>query len=302
MSKEINNKKPYIKKLGTIDCDIVETTPVVFDGRLFRFEYIRHPQYLPNQTGDSYFRFIDVESGLALPSFAVGRHLGSAYSDESGVYAFGVNEWGGNTIQGFRSDDMYTWESYPAIVLPGWGMFNTSVYKADGIYVMAIEIDAPPEETGVRFTIRFAVSNNLRDWKLTPGECVFSKDRYTACPALRFVNGLYYMIYLEEKSDPSYVPYIVRSVNLVDWETSPLNPVLVYSDEDRIIANPRLNDSQKERISTAININNSDVDLCEFEGQTHLYYSWGDQQGKEFLSYAIYNGSLLDFLEGFFPE
>ena len=33
--------KPRIEKLGTIDCDMVETTPIVFGGRLYRFEYVR---------------------------------------------------------------------------------------------------------------------------------------------------------------------------------------------------------------------------------------------------------------------
>ena len=35
---------------------------VVFRGRLYRFEYVRK-DYKPNTTGDSYFRFIDVETG-----------------------------------------------------------------------------------------------------------------------------------------------------------------------------------------------------------------------------------------------
>lgn len=294
--------RPSITKLGTIDCDIVETTPIIFHDRLYRFEYIRYPQYVPNKTGDTYFRFVDVESGDVSLPFAEGWHLGSAYSDESGVYAFGVNEWGGSTIQGFRSDDMRNWESYPVIVLPGWGFFNTSVCRTDEAYVMAIEIDAPPEETGVRFTIRFAISHNLRDWSLTPGDCVFAKDRYTACPALRYINGLYYMIYLEEKPGPAYVPYIVRSTDLIEWESSPYNPIFVYSDEDKIIANPNLDFNQREYISGAVNINNSDVDLCEFNGQTHIYYSWGDQLGKEFLAHAVYDGSLMSFLEGYFPD
>jgi hypothetical protein len=65
---------PVITKLGTIDCDLVETTPVVFKGRLYRFEYVRK-NYKMNQTGDSYFRFIDHETGEATPSFAKGYHL-----------------------------------------------------------------------------------------------------------------------------------------------------------------------------------------------------------------------------------
>jgi hypothetical protein len=35
-------EKPIIKKLGTIDCNMVETTPVVFHDKLYRFEYVRN--------------------------------------------------------------------------------------------------------------------------------------------------------------------------------------------------------------------------------------------------------------------
>ncbi len=292
--------KPVIIKHGAIDCDIVETTPVVFNDRLYRFEYIRYPRYIPNTTGSSYFRFVDVESDDAAAPFAVGWHLGSAYAEGLSIYAFGVNEWGGNTIGGFKSNDMRSWESFTALSLDGWRFFNTSVCKTDSSYVMAIEIDAPPEETGVGFTIRFAVSDDLISWNLTPSECVFSKDRYTACPALRYVNGLFYMIYLEEKPGPSYVPYIVRSADLINWECSPYNPVLTYDDNDKIIANQKLSAAQRNIIKSAVNINNSDVDLCEFDGRVHIYYSWGNQQGNEFLAYAVHNGSLSSFLESFF--
>jgi len=47
--------------------------------------------------------------------------------------------------------------------------------------------------------------------------------------------------------------------------------------------------------------NNSDVDLCEFRGRTIITYSWGNQQGTEFLAEAVYDGSLASFLKGFFP-
>jgi hypothetical protein len=52
---------------------------------------------------------------------------------------------------------------------------------------------------------------------------------------------------------------------------------------------------------TESNRNNSDVDFCEFRGRTIIYYSWGDQQGTEFLAEAVYDGSLASFLKGFFP-
>jgi len=294
-------KKPMIKKLGTIDCDMVETTPVVFHNKLYRFEYVRN-NYEPNKTGDSYFRFIDVETGNATPAFAKGYHLGSAYVEGDTAYVYGVNIWDGERIQVFWSKDLENWSDKPALVLKDWGIFNTSVCKGkDGKYFMAFEIGRPPEETGAPFTNRFAESDDLLNWKLMPPEYVYSKDRYTACPALRYLDdGYYYMIYLEAKAGPSYVPYIVRSKDLVNWELSPLNPVLQFSDDDKVIANPKLNSDQRKRIAEAVNINNSDVDLCEFDRKVIIYYSWGNQQGIEHLAEAVYDGSLESFLKGFF--
>ncbi|MFH1006312.1 MAG: hypothetical protein V1800_02255 [Candidatus Latescibacterota bacterium] len=292
--------KPEIIKMGTIDCDMVETTPVVFSGRLHRFEYVRG-NYKPNQTGASYFRFVDVDSGQATPHFAAGYHLGSAHVQDDRAFVYGINDWGGSEMRVFWSDDLETWASQTAMNLPGWEIFNNSVCQGEGRFVMAFEIGAPPEETGDRFTMRFAESDDLLHWKLTPSECVFSKDRYTACPALRFLDGQYYMIYLEARPGPTYQPHIVRSPDLVHWESSPSNPMMQYSDEDKVIANPTLSESQRALIAGAVNINNSDVDLCEFGGRTILYYSWGDQLGAEFLAAARYEGALAEFLRGYFP-
>ena len=50
-----------------------------------------------------------------------------------------------------------------------------------------------------------------------------------------------------------------------------------------------------------VDLNNSDMDLCEFKGKTIIMYSWGNQQGTEFLGEAVYEGSLESFLKGFFP-
>ncbi|MBI4027540.1 MAG: hypothetical protein HY360_21315 [Verrucomicrobia bacterium] len=295
--------KVPIKKLGTIDCDMVETTPIVFHDRLYRFEYVR-ANYKPNKTGDSYFRFIDVESGKATPAFALGYHLGGAYVEADTVYVYGVNIWGGLKIQVFwsKDKDLETWSSKTALDLPGWGIYNNSVCKGPRGYTMAFEINKPPLEAGVPFTIRFAESNDLVNWKLTPSHCVYSKDRYTACPALRFYHSFYYMIYLEAKPGPTYETHIVRSKDLVDWQSSPFNPMMQFDPQDKIIGIPNLTTEQRERIAKAVNRNNSDVDLCEFNGKVIIYYSWGDQQGTEFLAHAVYNGSLESFLTGFFPE
>jgi hypothetical protein len=293
--------RPVITKLGTLDCDMVETTPVVFHGRLYRFEYVR-PGYLPNHTGDSYFRFVDVATGGFTPAFAAGYHLGSAFAEGDVMYAFGVSTWAGETVKVWRSEDLAHWTEATALHLPGWQIFNTSVCRGAAGYVMAFEIGAPPEETGVPFTIRFAASPDLTAWALTPPGCVFSKDRYTACPALRYLDGWYYMIYLEARPGPTYEEHIVRSRDLVKWEASPLNPVLQYSDEDKLIANAALTEEQRARIAGATNINNSDVDLCEFQGKVVITYSWGNQQGIEHLAEAVYEGTLAQFLKAWFAE
>jgi len=302
-------QQPAIKKLGTLSCDLVEATPVVYNNRLYRFEYVRS-RYKYNTTGDSYFRFVDVESDEPTPAFAHGYHLGSAHVEGDTIYAYGVKLWGESSIQVFWSKDFRNWEAKTSLDMPGFGIYNNSVCKCQDGYRMAIELGEPLEEVGERFTMRFAESCNLIDWKLMPSECIFSKDRYTACPALRFLDDYYYMIYLEETIEPvseinpwgySYVPHIVRSKDFTYWESSPYNPIITFDDEDRKIANPKLNAEERQRIATAVDVNNSDVDLCEFQGKTIINYSWGDQHRTEHLAEAIYEGSMADFLRGYFP-
>jgi alpha-L-fucosidase len=180
-------------------------------------------------------------------------------------------------------------------------LYNTSVCKGDGRYLMAIEVGEPKEVVGVPFTIFFAESLDLRTWKPLPQECVYSKEKYTACPALRYLDCYYYMLYLEARPGPTYESHIVRSKDLKRWESSRLNPLLAFSDDDKLIANKKLTTDQRQAIAQAKNINNSDVDLCEFQGKTVIYYSWGNQQGKEFLAEAIYEGTLASLLRGYFP-
>ena len=109
--------RPLIEKLGTIDCDMVETTPVVFHDRLYRFEYVRD-DYHANETGESYFRFVDVASGQPTPAFAAGYHLGSAFVQDDTAYVYGVDRWGGDTVRVFWSRDLQSWDSSEALVSP----------------------------------------------------------------------------------------------------------------------------------------------------------------------------------------
>jgi alpha-L-fucosidase len=288
--------------LGTIECDLVEATPVVFKRQLYRFEYVRARYYRKNKLGRPYFRFIHVATGRPTPPFAIGYELGSAYAEADTMYAYGVKGWGTDTVYVFWSKDLQHWSSAVALKLPGWAIYNTSVCKGKGRYVMAFEVGKPAEVAGRPFTNRFAVSDDLVHWQLLPEPHVFTKERYSACPSIRYLDGYFYMFYLEARPGPTYETHLVRSTDLVHWESSPLNPVLRHGPEDRRVANPQLSPAERKRIASATNINNSDFDLCEYNGRVVIYYSWGNQRGVEHLAEASYNGTLAQFLKGFFPR
>ncbi len=292
--------KPAIRKLGTIDLDLVETTPVVFQGKLYRFESVR-TRYRSNRLGRPYYRFVEVATGRTTPPFGKDHDLGSALVHEGTMYVFGPRGWGTSAIDVFWSRDLKHWQQAQALKLPGWELYNTSVCRTPQGFVMALEVGGPPEVAGVRFTARFAVSQDLRRWKLLPEPAVFTKKRYSACPTIRYLNGYYYMTYLERTGPRQYNTFLVRSRDLKHWESSPLNPFLQFDQQDKRIGNPRLDREARARIAAAYNCNNSDVDFCQFGPEVVIYYSWGNQRGVEFLAEARYRGTLAELLEGFFP-
>lgn len=49
-------------------------------------------------------------------------------------------------------------------------------------------------------------------------------------------------------------------------------------------------------------INNSDVDLIEYEGRTYLYYATGDQATWATIRVAMYDGLMKTFYEKHFPQ
>jgi len=268
--------------------------------RLWRFEWVRAGGGLPywgNDRHTNYFRFRDPASGELTPPFADGHEFGSAFVYEGKVYVTGT--LGRSAINLFVSNDLTNWESRP-VILPGrYGIFNTSLCRADGRFVLMFEIDKPAEEAGAAFTARFATSTDLQHWEMTPPECNYAKDRYTAPHALRWLDGWFYDFYLEAYQ--GYEMRVVRSRDLIHWEASSLNPVLRASLADKQIANPKLDESQRARIAQAVNRNNSDIDFCFWQGRLVISYSWGNQLGVEHLAEALYDGTEQQFLRGWFP-
>ncbi len=285
-----------IVKLGTIDCDLVETTPVVFDGKVYRFEYVRE-RYWNNRTGDSYFRFVSHTDGSHTTPFASGFHLGSAYVRQNNMIVTGVDDWGADKIHIFTSDDLNTWHDWVAFELPGYEIFNTSLIHDGERYVLMFEIGGPP--AGVGFTARFATSRDLKNWNILPPDYNYAMERYTAPHCLRYHDGYYYNFFLE--MNDGFEMRVVRSRDFVHWEASPLNPVLRSSADDKKIFNDGLTVACRKRIAEADNTNNSDFDFCEYRGKLIINYSWGNQMGEEFLAEASYEGTTEQFLASWFP-
>jgi len=295
--------RPQINKLGTIDCDMVETNPIVFKDRLYRFESVRK-NYHANVQENCYFRFVDCETGEVSQDFAYGYHLGRAFVEYGSVWVTAVTEPGSEYLEIFVTDDLKYWEQRSLLHLPGWEMYNSSVCtgKEKHGFVVMFGVGMPKEEAGVPLTARFATSDLLGHWVLTSRRWTYARGRYTAPHCLRYANGYYYNFYLEANKDKTYEQCVVRSKNLYQWEKSPLNPVLKASPEDRRIANPALTAEQRERIATAVNISNSNIGFCEYQGKLVINYSWGDQHGVEHLALAEFEGTEVEFLEGWFPE
>jgi len=210
--------------------------------------------------------------------------------------------FGSSKLVEFVSTDLVNWESFTVFEDRRFTMYNTSFCKGDGEYVLALEIGTPKEIVGESYTIIFAKSFVLRNWAFLDYEkYVFKKERYTACPAIRYEGGYYYMVYLELMTGYNCVPYIVRTKDFLSWELAPLNPIMFYGEEDRRIPNQAyFTEEEQEDTRKALDTNNSDVDFCEYKGKTVLTYSWGNQLGHEFLAWAEYSGPMREFFESFF--
>ena len=80
--------------------------------------------------------------------------------------------------------------------------------------------------------------------------------------------------------------------------------VLQADAADRCIAAGAVSPEKwRDKAATAVNINNSDLDMVEFDGNLELSYSWGNQHGIEFLARGVIRGiSEAGFCRGFFES
>ena len=294
-----------LRRLGTFDLDIAEANPVVFRGKPYLMEYIRNRKSTIYRDGCpvSHFRFRDMTDMKTFSApFGLGLHLGNAFVKDDHIVVTAVEDWGKGRFYELESDDMVHWTE-PRVILedPAWEGYNTSICEADGRYVMAFELGKPKELVHVAFTMFFAESTDLKTWRIIP-EAVFGRDIYTGAPLLRFHNGFFYFFHLEGSYEEGFITVVARSRDLKNWEWS-RRTVMERSQEDRMIL-PRAATSftpqQLLHIASAVHINVSDLDMCDYDGRLLLCYSWGNQRGVEFLALAEAACSEAAFCESFF--
>lgn len=294
-SSIITVKEKRIIKKGTIASNIIEVTPFVFNGQLYRVEWMR--------TG-GYLRIVNHDTGQEVSQFGNNHAFPCAYVENGTVYVVGTkleHVWYGNTLTMFTSTDLTNWLDKTIFSNPDYAINNTSLTKVGDGYAMSIEVNWFSKDPPQSFAARFLESSDLETWTLTPDDRRHGFDRYSAPHCLRWANGWYYLFYLEYGKPTGYEQYVTRSRDLINWEYSPLNPVLSASPADKNIYNMNLTGQESINITTAIDINNSDIDFTFFNNLLIINYSWGDQFGTEFLAEAEYYGTEVEFLERWFP-
>ena len=304
----VSSRRPIrLRKLGTFDIFIVEANPIVFKGKLWLMEYIRwerpDKRYRGNDTGDSYFRFLDLgDMKTVTPAFGKGLHMGNAFVAGDRVIVTAVENWGKGRFYQIESEDLVRW-SEPRVILedPSWQGYNTTMCKADDHYVLSFELGRPRDIVGKPFTMFFAESADLKTWKLVKGARM-GEDRYTGAPMLRHFGGWFYYFHLEGDYRYGFKTRVARSHDLKSWEFSP-HVVLDYDPMDKMlypVPTREFTDSEKAYIAGAKDVNASDLDMCEFKGKLICFYSWGNQRGNEFSALAEADCTEREFCESFF--
>ena len=270
-------KLPEVLSYNTMEC-----TPFIWQGQPYLFESYRSTVTSPC---DEYLAIKNITTGVESAPFGHDFSLGCAFANgnEINVFAAEITTDWFHDIYRFTSTDMVNWTKTLAIPRENEHLLNSSVCEDPNGYIMAYESDNP-----VGFCFKFAHSTDLASWEKldVPAFAGMSGGQYSACPVIRYNSSddYYYVIYLavgQGAHAGQYVSNIIRSHDLVNWQYSDENPVLAPSAGE--------------------GINNSDVDLFEFEGKTYVYYADGDQATWLELKHAVYDGSMSDFLRSYFP-
>lgn len=303
-SSVMRGRFPHIRKLGAVSPN-GECSPFVFHDRLYRLELC--DQSRGTDIASPTLALIrDRETGAILSKFGAGCYYYSFYQENDTAYVIGTRSitpnLSGDTLMLFESTDLIHWSERELLSNPGWKLFNTSLTRGPKGYVLAVEASEPAEHVGVPFTAFFAESEDMRTWTWMDYDKGFPKHRYLGGPWFRYSRGYYYLIAVTALPCARYTNYIYRTKDFETWEVGFYNPILMPGEEDRKISPYAYDFSPKhlEEIRTGFISNNSDIDMCDWNGKTLMVYNVGNQLGFYYLAEAEYDGTVDDFLESYF--
>lgn len=289
-----------LNKRAVLDSPVVEANPVIWDGRLLVVERWTTRWNQPPEDPPRYgTRIREEDTHRILWQGLWGWGLSSAFVWHGRLYVFAAsnrNE-GSNTIDVCSTADLQSWTT-PQVAIPqdeDGTLYNQSVCWDGQRFVMAYETRA-----GVPFTSKFAESTDLLSWSRIAG-AEHGRERYAACPALRYCGGWYYMLYLARPTaEWWFETWLTRSRDLIQWEEAPRNPVIAPDPELGVY--PACPEHAAERGCDAggREINASDPDLVEWEGRTRVYFTGGCQHECGRLQYAEFDGSMKELFEAYY--
>ncbi|MEO2047853.1 MAG: hypothetical protein ABGX16_14935 [Pirellulales bacterium] len=287
---------------GKLDSPLVEVTPFVFQDKFYLLENWQKQWEHPGDTDGSHFtqdeiRIRDMRTDRIVSIPLVGHGLGMALVHDDRVYVFAGNwgmekKWRITEITMISSDDLVNWTD-PVVVLkaePQEKFFNVSVCHADQRFVMLVESNDPAWPA---FTFKYFKSGDLLHWQPVPN-ALYGKEKYCGGPALYYEGAFFYTTYLHSLGGGRYETRVTRSTDLVHWHDAPTGrPFVTFHPKNRVhrLRPPEIRET-----------NASDVEFCQWQGKTVVYYTGGDQHYAGDLKWAEFEGSPRELLESFYAH
>jgi hypothetical protein len=233
-----------------------------------------------------------VETGEVISRTAYGMCFTSGYLEGDTFYILATFGSGprlsGDTIRIYSTKGLVNWEQRELFRREGWEFFNTSLTKGEDGYTLLLEVGSSPEDDpGVTFTAYFAKSSDMVNWEMLPFDTAFPKDMYCGAPYMRFHGGYYYIFLLLKLPFRRYAHYIFRTKDFYEIEVGLHNPLLIPSNEDRLISeNGKRVYRSRIRLSEIMK-DGSVLRAWEISSPYSIqYYCMNEHKGKVYLSFV----------------
>ena len=297
-------KKPKLLDHQIVGITSFEATPFVFHDRIYLLENFHRSAMFPQQPPQYRFhedgcliRDLETDTILAYPW--LNHYFSTVTVHENEIWLFGGDYgwnqpwWEIRELQVIRSRNLTSWSEPEVVLRAGEGehLFNNAVVYNGHSFIMLYETD---DLRWPKFTFRFAESHDLIHWEKLPENAIYGQDKYVGGPALYFVDGFYYVLYLAALGNGCWETRITRSRNLIDWEDAPPDRPFLTFDPSR--------ETDPAGHPGVMECNASDAELIVWHDEVHIWRNGGDQLCCGDLQRARFTGTLKQLLEAYFEK